>query len=432
MTARRCLVATYLCTKSICTLLASRMPIPVVDVVHVLPKPPRFLRKAMMKEKSYTLHGNNPVDEWSGRDSGNNFLRIDSSSSTQTNKTNVEDGITIKNTPKLVDHNRNHPFGHLPELGNFTTCQDTSPFFNKHFSLVQDHLSPLWWRSIHGNDQQSNIPSINNPFGNGKLLIIIGDSLDRKMTDYVCQIMNGTKTKEEPNRELAHPFVCVSPMITTVYLNIFGMDTDCTNDGAKLKVELREFNHTAERISTILPTLFGLLPPSGNNDPPSDVFIQIGSHVWDLTEGCNNHIGIDEQYEQRYRRGIRRVHTALQDTVHSHFPTSKISILWKMAAPISLKFSNQLMERGDAGMVRMNQEALITILQNETGASNLGEGYVDVWNHIQRQLSLPEDVLDGEMELDGYHYTKCAGLVFFNLFLDAIWKLHDGPTVQMI
>ena len=324
----------------------------------------------------------------------------------------------------------NNSVSHLVEMGNVTNCSQMSPFFNQSFLLIKDQLSPLWWSSAHLIDQPGQSDA---PFWNGKLLIVIGDSLDRKMMTYVCNLFNGTKTKEEPHRELAHPFVCVTPTITTVYLNIFGMDTACPNSGARMAADPREFNSTAERISTLLPRLLGLLPTS---KPPTDIFVQVGSNIWDLSRGCNNHVGINEQYAVRYREGIHHVYNALRGILHSYYPSSKGWILWKMVQPMSVATSDQYMAR-NLGMVRVNQEALNTILLNEVGvdtaATNvsvinrrmkIGEGIVDIWNHVNL-VSLPDDVLLREFEPDGYHYEKCACLSFFNVLLGVIHQLLD-------
>ena len=327
----------------------------------------------------------------------------------------------------------NNSVSHFSEMGHVTNCSQMSPFFNQSFLLIKDRLSPLWWSSIHAVKEPGR--SIDDPFWNGKLLIVIGDSLDRKMLTYVCSLFNGTKAKEEQHREMAHPFVCVTPTITTVYLNIFGMDTACPNRGARMAADPREFNSTAERISTLLPRLITLLPPSS---PPTDIIVQIGSNIWDISDGCNNHVGINEQYATRYRGGIHHVYTALREALHSYYPSSKGWILWKMVQPMSLKTSDQHMA-WNLGMVRINQEALNTILLNEVGMDAgattgnvsvverplmLGEGIVDIWNHV-KVVSLPEDVLQLEFEPDGYHYEKCASLSFFNFLLDVIYQLFD-------
>jgi hypothetical protein len=331
-------------------------------------------------------------------------------------------GARFYKTIKLVNH--------FPEMRSAANCSVTSPLFNQSFHLIKDHLSPLWWCSVHGVDASVQSDA---QFWNRKLLIVIGDSLDRKMTNFACSLFNGTKTKEEPDREFAHPFVCVSPVITTVYLNIFGMDTACPNGRSRRVHDPRPFNSTAERISTLLPVLLGLLPPS---KPPTDIFVQIGSNLWDLSQGCNNRTGIEEQYALRYRGGIRNAHQTLQNTLHSYYPSSKLWILWKMAPPLSQWFSDKRMIEGNHGMVRINQASLNAILKKEVGPTirvsstpiverplKLGEGIVDVWSHVE-SVSLSESDLDQEFEEDGYHYGKCASLSFFNLLLDVIAQLQ--------
>ena len=107
-----------------------------------------------------------------------------------------------------------------------------------------------------------------------------------------------------------------------------------------------------------------------------------------------------------------------------------------MVQPMSVATSDQYMAR-NLGMVRVNQEALNTILLNEVGvdtaATNvsvinrrmkIGEGIVDIWNHVNL-VSLPDDVLLREFEPDGYHYEKCACLSFFNVLLGVIHQLLD-------
>ncbi len=92
----------------------------------------------------------------------------------------------------------------------------------------------------------------------------------------------------------------------------------------------------------------------------------------------------------------------------------------------------------NSGMVRVNQEALNTILLNEVGIDTtvtnvlvtnrpmkLGEGIVDVWNHV-KLVSLSDNMLQREFEPDGYHYEKCACLSFFNFLLDVIHQLLDS------
>ena len=36
------------------------------------------------------------------------------------------------------------------------------------------------------------------------------------------------------------------------------------------------------------------------------------SALWDLSQGCNNHVGISESYKEQYQTGIQELHDAVQ------------------------------------------------------------------------------------------------------------------------
>jgi len=241
---------------------------------------------------------------------------------------------------------------------NSTLCSG-NPIFERHFrgSTRRDHLSPLIkeGESRHRHRHRQNV------------FLLIGDSLDRKMLEYASPLFNGTQLLVDPSTSLSRPNACISSVINVGYLNIFGMRKPCDNGGMLLKTEPKPLDTSALRISVVLPDVFDLIPLE-NISRPIDVYVQIGSNLWDLTSGCNDQLGISPEYEQQYRTGIREVFHATQDTIYSYFQGKHISIqihvLWKLAPPISMKYLNKS-SRTSNGRVRRNQRFLNDILRDE-------------------------------------------------------------------
>jgi hypothetical protein len=361
-------------------------------------------------------------------------------------------GIAVKpNQPGKHDHVGIHNYVGSSTSTSTSTSTNTSlmaeatgcandPIFKGYFDLDSprnDLLPPLWKQALSPKTHS------NNPFEN-KTLIIIGDSLDRKVLENACYLINGKQQMLEPHRKSSRPFVCISssPTLNTGYLNIFGMRRPCENGITLRLVEPRPFNTTAERIETLLPGILELLPLK---DTPGDFYVQVGSNLWDLSQGCNNQPEITDEYEKQYRMGVMEVATTVHDVIHKYLVnkhgnqglSAKVHIIWKLAPPISLDYSNRALRKG-GGRVRKNQEALNSILMDVVTSTRtstamtshkmkIGSGIVDWWKLVQDTVP-SEDLLNAVLKKDGRHFSKCPNLAFFDVLLKEVQRLATSGT----
>lgn len=294
-----------------------------------------------------------------------------------------------------------------------------SPERNQH----QDFLTRLW---LQDNDKDEAQSATNNR----KFILIIGDSLDRIMLEHSCTFQNGNTTKLEPNRESSRPNVCRTNTWTAGYLNIFGMHRQCQPDTLKNVEPQQSLNETtAERIARVLPQVLDLMQISTVLEEDTtniqNIYVQVGSNLWDLSTGCNNRVGITEDFQREYRQGIAEVYHAIHDTFRNHFSNDNpnVHVLWKLAAPVSSGYSTEMQRKG-YGRVRTNQKRLNEILTevvSSNGDNALGSGMVDWWSVVMLHKR-SEKSLNKELQKDGRHYSECPSLVFFNALLE---KIHD-------
>jgi hypothetical protein len=237
--------------------------------------------------------------------------------------------------------------------------------------------------------------------------------LDRLMSQYVCQIWGGTFQELEEGRR---PSVCCSnndnaghTIIRHLgYFNIFGMHRRCENNGAAKKRDPRRFSTTADRLRSLLPRLLEFLP-----HPPD--YVQVGSALWDLSEGCNDQAGVSEAYQQEYILGIHQIYEALTVILPPNTP-----IFWRNSPPVRKSYSNEMEEVGH-GRTRDNQKQLNDLLRHTVTSNNLGQ-IVD-WSSVLEGVS--EGFLEKELNKDGRHYSECPSLAFFDAWLNVI---HDESS----
>ncbi|KAG7340696.1 hypothetical protein IV203_024239 [Nitzschia inconspicua] len=298
-----------------------------------------------------------------------------------------------------------------------------SSYFNSpdrtfHNSFVSD----LW--HVVDNDSKSIVDYHNLP--PHKYILIIGDSLDRIMLEHACATANGVTQKVEPDQPLSRPNVCRTDTWTAGYLNIFGMHRQCQPDTIRT-VDPQQFTNvtTAGRIQAILPRVLDLMDLTSKE---LNVFVQVGSNLWDLSSGCNNRIGISTEYREEYRQGMGEVYGAIHRTIDEFVmndattPPPNIHIIWKLAPPVSLKYS-RAMEKTVSGRIRANQKQLNEILQDTASndRNQLDHDMVDWWDIVMTHKK-SEQFLNKELNQDGRHYSECPSLVFFNALLE---KIHD-------
>ena len=178
--------------------------------------------------------------------------------------------------------------------------------------------------------------------------VLIGDSLDFKETMAVCrqteseflpfpwelpmENQNGHPARlnegRNRNQEMA---LCVhrNHRFAMGQFKIFGMKRRCTNGKQAHREDTRESNTTAERLLQFLyPEVTSRLV--GNNKDPTAIMVNSG--LWDLSEGCNDQVGISESYEREYREGIHMIH----DAIRKLHPTSHL--YWRVSPVISRSY----------------------------------------------------------------------------------------------
>ena len=76
----------------------------------------------------------------------------------------------------------------------------------------------------------------------------------------------------------------------------------------------RIFNTTAERVEKLLDFEILSRLPNYNN---SNIVIMVSSNLWDLSngDGCNDQVGVTEEYQERYRKGMLDLYATIQKRI---------------------------------------------------------------------------------------------------------------------
>jgi hypothetical protein len=258
----------------------------------------------------------------------------------------------------------------------------------------------------------------NATIGKDKMtLLVIGDSLDRYMVNHVCRITGAIPRKVDPKVSYRRPFVCSSPVLEIGFFNIFGMYRTCENGGAAYGQDRRSFNTTVERLTTLLPDVLSRL-----SQPPQHV--QVGSALWDLSQGCVGRNFVSHSYREEYVLGIQKLYDFLvsdQSGVNNN-----ASIVWRTSPAMRRRYSAKWValslipfNLGAHGRTRRNQRILNRLLIDTVTTKRLGTGIVDWWKIVH---GTTERFLNEEL-LDGRHYSFCSTMAFFNEWLAMIKHL---------
>jgi hypothetical protein len=361
----------------------------------------------------------------------------------------------------------------------------SNPIFSNYFHPENHHkdfLTTLWWLQTDNHEENLTTPSwsgmsaaqpqllpqqdVNQHRNKRNLLILIGDSLDRMMLEHVCHYLRGATQKVVPDKVMARLNVCHigthsnSTFSEIGYVNIFGMHRQCQPQTIQNVDAGQPLDQTtAQRITRVLPQVLDLMSLSRNQEsiqattiaeesqPHSlEFFVQVGSNLWDLSTDCNDQYGVTADYEREYRQGIVEVYDAIIHTIQEYVRMEthnsiaiNVHVLWKLAPPVSLKYSN-VMKRQGHGRVRGNQQKLNDILRNviidsNTGTAatttgnttsytnySLGSGLVDWWKIVTETIP-SEAYLNDLLGNDGRHYPECPSLVFFNALMEEVDRI---------
>ena len=246
-------------------------------------------------------------------------------------------------------------------------------------------------------------------------MVLIGDSLDRRIVEYVCDQgfddvfhllpMRDSNSNTAPGR-LDGSRRCTNHAGTTIgHLRIFGLHHTCSNQGLAARLDNRHFNTTSEQVQHLLPTDIGI---DKDTNSPVLVFL-IASSLWDLSEGCNNEPTVSSTYREEYVAGIR----ALHETLTAAYPHAMI--YWRTSPPMSQSYSENR-RREHKGRTRDNQKILNALLQQTVVEENLGT-VVDWWAQLS---GVPDRMIEEELRGDGRHYSQQPALAFFNMWLNAV------------
>jgi hypothetical protein len=253
--------------------------------------------------------------------------------------------------------------------------------------------------------------------------LLIGDSLDKFMAYHICNITGGVVKKVDPPKYThRRPFVCSSPTLEIGYFNIFGMSKTCDNGGVAHLHDSRSYNSTIDRVAALLPDVL-------RHFDKKPQYVQIGSALWDLSQGCVSRNGIPLDFREDYRKGMVRLYEYLSSGQGGI--AKDAGIYWRTSPPVRKSYSAKW-ERvslipfnvGGHGRTRRNQKILNQIIRETFSEQQLGSGIVDWWQITQ---GVSEKFLDKELP-DGRHYTFCSSLTFFNEWLDHIARDESADT----
>jgi len=245
--------------------------------------------------------------------------------------------------------------------------------------------------------------------------LLIGDSLDKYMAYHICNITGGVVTKIDPPKYChRRPFVCSSPTLEIGYFNIFGMYKTCDNGGTAHLHDSRSFNSTIDRITALLPDVL-------KHFKRKPQYVQVGSALWDLSQGCVGRNGVPQSFREDYKEGMERIYEFLISEESGI--EKEAGIYGRTSPPVRKSYSAKWVRIGlipfnvgSHGRTRGNQRILNQLIRDDFIEHHLGDGVVDWWK-IARGVS--EQFLDKELP-DGRHYTFCSCLAFFNEWLRQI------------
>jgi hypothetical protein len=270
---------------------------------------------------------------------------------------------------------------------------------------IIDHVQPL----------QQNQYITSKPLA----FLFIGDSLDNLMLNHLCKKNLGFHCLEHTERDCPADLInhakgqkgsckiCTNDRVTFSHFNIFGMHHACKNGRYLNLSESRTagINTTVERIEKLLPVdVLSRLDIKTNYVP------LVSSSLWDLSEGCNNQLGVTEAYQELYHQGIVELYAA----IHKLLPNT--TVYWRTSPQVSVKYDNLITRGQGGGRTRANQETLNALLRETVSANNLGT-IVDWWAQSKH---IPETIHSVQVR-DGRHYAKESTLAFFNMYLNAVF-----------
>ena len=280
---------------------------------------------------------------------------------------------------------------------------------------IVDRLSPL----IKQSEQIVKLPIT---------FLMVGDSLDRNTVEFICQrgqpegfrtipihTTNKKKRSSAPSKRVINRSsnICSNGNVTFAAFKIFGMHHECPNGQFLQREEHRHFPTTAERIEKVLPLdILSRIPnvSKGSNNNMTYV-VSVGSALWDLSQGCNNHAGVDQAYQEQYRDGMLAIHSVLSRLLPG------APLYWKTSPRITKTYSERNSKLG-LGRTMDNLQTLNGIHRQTVAAEHLGT-VVDWWAQFQK---VPESVLSSlAIRPDGRHYKREPSLAFFNMWLNAVW-----------
>ena len=230
----------------------------------------------------------------------------------------------------------------------------------------------------------------------------------------------------DPEYRCKQHLVCRSPYMDMALFFAFGMHRKCMPSVSD-KIDNRVYPTQADRLRDQLPALLNFLNRERNANNNSStlplvqlIHVQIGSNLWDLSRGCNNHGGVPDAFAQEYVRGIHEMHAAVSELLHG------VPIFWQTGFPVSTAYSlkNQLTNRGH---VISNQRVLNQLLHQTVTQDNttmMGR-FLDMWSVVQ-QAPTDCSVLE-----DGRHYYSCPSFAFVNKWLDAIKRWIPKSKTQL-
>jgi hypothetical protein len=299
-------------------------------------------------------------------------------------------------------------------------CMENHDIYQRYMASESTNYLESIIPQIKGNGTRTN-PVFNATNDDRMSMLIIGDSLDKFMAYHICNITQGVATNVDPSRFANRkPFVCSSPTLEIGFFNVFGMERTCSNTGVAHHQDNRSFNTTVDRVKALLPDVLKRFDKKPQ-------YVQIGSALWDLSQGCVGRNGVPRHYRDEYSLGMRNMYDYLISDQSGL--AEDASIYWRTSPPVRKSYSAKWasislipFNVGGHGRTRRNQKILNKVMHDTFSDYHLGSGVVDWWQIVQ---GAPEKFLNQELP-DGRHYTFCSSLTFFNEWLNLIHRQNEG------
>ena len=258
------------------------------------------------------------------------------------------------------------------------------------------------------------------PLGRTLKVALVGDSLDRKIVQYICNLEDAKRHGFKETvlvHKRSQEYVCSNGRVRLVSYQLFGLVEPSQPEIAKI-VERRGPKQLTWSSEHRLTRLLQKDVP----DIHSFDAMTVHSCLWDLSQPVTTSDPLKVRYALQFAEKVRNLSFTLRD----EYPT--LLRYWRTCPPTNGKrypLKAELEEDAQITRTQRSQAVLnnaistvIVQFSQNSDTKLVSHGVMD-WDHMMNGQSM--------MAVDGRHYPVGPALAYFNLFLNALaWDMRTG------